>query len=149
VAGTEVMVRWFSMDLDEEFGSVSLLGLGALHDIDQHLGASLPVELAAGVYWQSFDIGDVVQSSTISAMVHASRSFNVLTVFGGLGYETSSTDISYTPESEPTAIDVSLDGANSIRATGGVALRLFVVGIFADYTIASQNTFTLGLELGR
>jgi hypothetical protein len=147
VAGTEAMIRWFSVDIDEDFGSVSLLGLGGRHDIDQYLG-NLPVELAAGVYWQRFEIGDVVSSSTLSFMGHVSRGFGVLTLYGGAGYETSSTDITYARAGE-TAIDVSLDGNNSIRLNGGVQLQLFILGVFADYTLASQNTFTLGVELGR
>jgi len=147
VAGTEAMVRWFSADIDEDFGSVKLLGLGGRHDIDQYFG-ELPVQLAAGVYWQSFEVGDVVSSKTLTAMAHVSRGFSLLTLYGGAGYETSSTDISYARAGEP-AIEVSLDGGNSLRLNGGVALQLFVVGVFADYTLASQNVLTLGVELGR
>jgi hypothetical protein len=149
VAGTEAMVRWFSVDVGEDFGSVSQLGLGARHDVDQYFRAALPVELAAGIYWQSFDIGDVVEASTFTAMVHTSWSTSVLTLFGGLGYETASVDVSYTPEGETTGIDIALDGANTVRATAGVGLQMWLLGIFADYTVASQGAFTLGVEVGR
>jgi hypothetical protein len=149
VAGTEAMVRWFSVDLGDDFGSVSQLGLGARHDVDRYFGESLPVELAAGVYWQSFEIGSVVDATTFTGMVHTSWSTSVLTLFGGLGYETSSVDVSYTPEGQTTGIDVALDGANSVRATAGLGLHLWLFGIFADYTVASQSAFTLGVEVGR
>ncbi len=147
VAGTEAMIRWFSADIDEDFGSVSLLGLGGRHDVDQYIG-SLPVQLAAGVYWQRFEIGDVLSSTTLSFMGHASRGFGLFTLYGGVGYETSSTDFTYERAGEPS-IDVSLDGGNSIRLNGGLSLQLFVIGVFADYTLASQDVFTLGVEFGR
>jgi hypothetical protein len=149
VAGTEAMVRWFSVDIGEDFGSVSQLGLGARHDVDQYFGSELPVELAAGVYWQKFEIGDVVDASTFTGMVHTSWSTGVLTLFGGLGYETASVDVSYTPEGQTTGIDVELEGANTVRATAGLGLQVWLLGIFADYTVASQGAFTLGLEVGR
>lgn len=146
VAGTEAMVRWFSVDLGDDFGTVSQLGLGARHDIDQYFDG-LPLDLAAGMYWQSFDVGDYIKTSTISAMVHGSRSSGVLTVFGGVGYEASSADISF--EGEANTADVTLDGANSLRGTVGVGIQLWALGVFADYTVASQNAFTLGVEVGR
>jgi hypothetical protein len=81
-------------------------------------------------------------------MAHVSRGLGPLTLYGGAGYEKSSTDISYARAGEP-AIDVSLEGRNSLRLNGGVALHLLVVGVFADYTLATQNVLTLGVELGR
>lgn len=147
-AGTEAMIRWAAADIDDEFGKLSLIGLGARHDLDQYLINS-PVDLALGVYWQSLKLGDVLKVNTFSAMAHASRAMSFVTVFGALGYETSSTDITYTQEGEDEDIDISLDGGNSIRATAGLSLDLFVAELFADYTLASQSTFTLGLGLGR
>ncbi len=148
VFGTEAMVRWFSFEVDEEFGSVSQLGLGLRHDVDRYLGA-FPLELALGGYWQEFEVGDAVQATATSVMLHGSWAASPLTLFGGLGYESASVDFTYTPEGASSGIDVALDGANSIRATFGAGLQLWIVGVFADYTIASQSAFTLGLEFGR
>jgi len=148
VAGTEAMVRWFSIDVDEDFGSISQLGFGVRHDIDQYFD-TLPIELALGGYWQKFDIGDVIAANTVTAMLYGSWSSSVFTLFGGLGYESSSSDISYTPEGQVTAVDVSLDGANSVRGTIGTKLQVWMLGVFADYTVASQSAFTFGVEIGR
>ena len=35
VAGTDAMVRWFSIDVEDDFGSVSQLGFGLRHDVDR------------------------------------------------------------------------------------------------------------------
>ena len=148
VAGTEAMVRWFSVEVDEDFGSVSQLGLGLRHDVDQYFG-DLPLQLALGGYWQEFEIGDAVQANTTTVMLHGSWATGVLTLFGGAGYETASVDFSWVPEGATSGLDVSLDGANSIRGTIGAGLNVWLLGIFADYTAASQSAFTLGVEIGR
>lgn len=147
VAGTEAMVRWFSVEIDEEFGSVSQLGLGLRHDVDQYFN-ELPVQLALGGYWQEFELGDAVKATATTVMLHGSWAANVLTLFGGLGYETASVDFSWTPEGATTGIDVALDGANSIRGTIGAGVNVWLLGIFADYTVASQSAFTVGVEIG-
>ena len=91
----------------------------------------------------------MVQATTFTGMVHGSWSTNVLTLFGGIGYETASVDFFYTPEGATTGLDVALDGANSMRGTIGAGLQLWLLGVFADYTVASQSAFTLGVEIGR
>ena len=94
---------------------------------------------------------------TINALV--GKDFPFVDLFGGLGWETSTVELatpgSYpvvvqNPDYDPTdseskpkrvekierPVDLSYDGANSVRATVGATLNLFVFDISASYTVA-------------
>ena len=91
---------------------------------------------------------------TINALV--GKDFPFVDLFGGLGWETSTVELA-TPGSYPVVVenpdpdpespakivekierpvDLSYDGANSVRATVGATLNLFVFDISASYTVA-------------
>jgi hypothetical protein len=146
--GTMVSVRWFGYDIDEDHGKISMLGLGARHDLSQYF-QSLPVDLAAGVYWQSLELGNPLSVSSLAASLHVSKAMGILTLYGGTGYETSNTELSFTREGEDDPTVISIDAANSVRFTAGLSLRLAFLELFADYSLASQNAFTIGLGIGR
>jgi hypothetical protein len=148
VAGTMLKVRWFGYDAEDDLGDISLMGVGLTHDLSRHFG-NLPVDLAVGAYWQSFEIGENLETTAILASLHASRSMGLLTLYGGLGYENSTTDIHFSVSGLEDEVDISLDGDNTVRANLGLSLKLAFFELFADYALASQNAFTIGLGIGK
>jgi hypothetical protein len=147
VAGTTVSVRWFGYDVDDDLGKLSLLGVGAQHDLGRYL-SDPPVDLSVAAAWQSLELGDAFKTSGFVAQLFAGRRMGVLGLFGGLGYENASTELNLDREG-PEPVAISVDAANSMRATLGLALHLPFFELFADYTLASQKAFTLGLGIGR
>jgi hypothetical protein len=88
IAGTRAIVRWISLDVgDSDFGKLDLLGIGGQHSLSQYL-PGFPVDLAAGVMWQKFQIGDdLVDVKTLQFNVTGSRKFMVFEPYVGVGFD--------------------------------------------------------------
>ena len=152
--GSEVMLRFVpTTELDDV--EVGLLGLGVKHSISQYIPL-LPVDIAVQLLYNkvSIESPDLDMSTTNLAFnAHASRSFGLVTLYGGLQYESTSMDIDYTFTgigfeglSDDEKLSLSLDGDNNFRLTLGAALRLAVLVINADVNIGSQTALVAGLN---
>lgn len=148
IFGTEAIIRGVPLPEIGSAPKVTYLGFGVRHSISQYLPEA-PVDLAAGVFYNHIDFGDLVTMKSFSFGAQASKSFSVLEVYGGIAYEKSTTDISYvsTTTGNPN-VSVSLDGANTFRATAGVGLNLAVFHIFVDANVGSITNFSGGLGFG-
>ncbi len=147
--GTEATVRFADAELTEDIDRIRLFGFGARHNLSQYL-PMLPVDLAGGFFWQHFEVGDLIDAKTFSLGVQGSITRSVLTGYAGIAWEKATLDLSYPRGTGDFAerIEFSLDGENSVRLTVGAALRLAIVTLHADYSLASQGTIVLGLGLG-
>lgn len=147
--GTEASVRYFDMKISDDLGKLSLFGFGLRHSISQYLPV-VPVDLAGGFFYQSFKLGDIVNASALLIGVQGSKSFSLLTLYGGLGYESANLDIAYTydADDEREEIGFDLSGANSVRLTVGFSLQLLILNLHAGYTLASQSVVGVGLGFG-
>lgn len=147
VMGTEATVRWLAYSF-EDIGDLSLLGVGGRHSISQYL-ENAPVDLAVGFFYHTVEFADMLNLTAMLASVNASITRSVFTLYGGLGYETSSMHVGYDSKRAASGrVELDLDGVNGIRATAGVSLGLPLLTIFADVSAGSQTVFTLGLGLG-
>lgn len=153
--GTELMVRYLpSIDLGEK--KLNFWGLGFKHSISNYIPL-FPVDIAAQITYNSFGITDIIKHSNLAFNVHASKSFGVLILYGGLQYENSSMDLEYTLEGDPEDADpglrvdkdvkMTIDGDNHFRLTLGTALKLSVLVLNFDFNIGAQSALTGGLNL--
>lgn len=153
LAGTEAVVRWIAFESgDADVGKINLFGIGGRHSVSQYFGEKPPVDVAVGVLWQSFDVGDsFVSTDALAVQLQASKNlpagFLTLEPYGVVGYEKLNVDVSYDgPNGE--AEDISLEGDNSMRFTVGAGFNFVAGHMWADYTFASTSTFSFGLALG-
>ena len=153
--GTEVMLRYIpTLDLDDV--ETGLFGFGLKHSISQYIPL-LPVDIAVQFLYTSVSIENKAEdfdlSNTNTAFnVHASRGFGLVTLYGGLQYESLQNGyklhiyrlLSFrTPDEK---VKLSLDGDNNFRFTLGAALKLAVLVINADINLGSQTVFVAGLN---
>ncbi|MCF7804901.1 MAG: hypothetical protein K9N46_03860 [Candidatus Marinimicrobia bacterium] len=149
--GTEAQVRYIpATALNEDLGDFGLLGLGARISIDQFIPVPFfPVDIAAGAFFQSVELGPVdIKSSIIHAEV--SKSIPMLTAYGGFGLESSSLSASYDytdPNGNVVPVKVDVDGDNSFRTNVGLRLKLLLLTISADYSIGEYNSVNAGVGL--
>ena len=154
--GTRVMLRWLPKVPVGSMGDFGFFGIGVQHSISRYLPV-LPVDLSAMVAYQSMTLGDIVTTKAFTIGAQASKSFSILTLYGGLGYESSTMSFSYkasytdpsnptTPKTEQIAFDLS--GKNNFRLTVGFAVNLLVLKINADYSLAAQPVATVGVGIG-
>jgi hypothetical protein len=170
--GTELILRYVPpIKLNDEIGDLKLVGIGAKHSISQWLpgpslaGASgsggFPLDLSVGFMYQAFSIkdtagGDFIKTKAFNIGVQASKTVLLFTFYGGVGYETATTNITYTYQpgstyaGELNPLSVKLEdikGDNTVRLTAGLRLRALFLDAFAEYSIASQPVASVGVAL--
>ena len=154
--GTDLVVRYLPSGIlsPSSYGSFGLTGVGVRHDVNQYL-PPIPVSFAAQLTWQSLDIednagNDVFTSTNWAASLIASRSFMVVTVYGGLQAERASFDVTYDltlPDGSTERIDLNLTGDNRFRALLGASLNLGLVVVNTDVSIGRQTAISAGVGL--
>lgn len=112
-------------------------------------------------------------SKGFTAMLLAGKNLPIIAFYGGVGIESSTTsiltsgsypvtvddnpDLQENPEFDPAKplvvqryedpINLEYDGANSLRALIGMRLRLGIISINADYTLANYPIASVGLGI--
>jgi len=159
--GTQAIIRYFAANVgDDELGSVSLFGFGLQHSISQYIERPLPLDLAAGFFWQKYKIGeneageDLLSGSAFTIGVQGSRRFGQTALYvepyGSLSLDTHSMDVTYERETLGTTEDVTLemDSGTDLHFTIGALLKLYYIGGYVDYGFSGNNTFSFGLIIG-
>ncbi len=143
--GTQLKLRLIATPSlgSDKFPSTTLLGIGARHNVGQYI-PSCPLDVAAGVFYTSFRVGDFIDFKGIAIGAQASKSISVLTVYGGLAWEKSTMNLSYTSTDISTTplVNTSFDGANKFRFTVGMQLLGF---LFVDANFGSVTNFSGGI----
>jgi len=151
VFGTRAIVRWISVDLgDSDFGEFNYLGFGAQHSISQYF-PSLPVDLAAGFFSQSFEIGDdLITTDALMFNVTGSKRFGMLEPYAGIGWDTFDMDVDYESTSTPgEKIGVKFDKESNAHLTLGIQALLGFARLSAELNVAAETGAAVGLALGR
>ena len=170
--GTEVILRYLPpLKLNDAVGKLNVIGIGVKHSISQWLpgpslvGASrpgeFPIDISVGLMYQQLTLkdtsgGDFIKTKAFCIGIQASKRILLLTVYGGIGYESATTNISYhyqpasgfTSGLKPLSVkleDIKAD--NTIRITGGLRFHALFFDAFADYSIASQPVASAGLAV--
>lgn len=170
IKNTELKLRFVPEqeigDPGEEF-KFKVFGIGVMHDFKQWIPGMklLPFDLSAFIGYTSINtsfaidsdnpdqIGELnVSGMTFQAVI--SKKLALLTVYGGVGFISSSTDFalkgSYSIEAEsaplvdPVNFDFSSSGA---RANIGARLKLLILTLHGEYAIQEYNTLTLGVGI--
>ena len=195
--GTELKVRYLPK-INIKDGNISLWGVGVLHSLLQYLPGNklLPVDVSLfGGYTKltgniptnlqpgtpqayttpysaatSFNTQNLnMNVSALNVSLLASLNVPVLTVYGGIGYCKTKTEMAFSgnfptpgfvatplPHSEYNNSGVitgdkfgkmSIENFSGMRANIGIRIKLAVITIHADYTKAQYNIFSTGLGL--
>ncbi|MCG8607949.1 hypothetical protein MJD09_23555 [bacterium] len=192
IADTEVMIRYLpEIEVDQEVGSLKLFGVGFKHSLNQWLapGRLLPVDFSimagyttfqaksgeisvlpdpqaipSGASYDNQEVEIEARSYTVNLLV--SKKLAILTLFGGVGLESSNVDMKLKGNYPLTAfeddiaspnfgqrviedvtdpVEISVDGANSGRAVAGFRLQLLVLAIHGSYTFSNYPVGTVGI----
>lgn len=152
--GTEAVIRYIALDVgDVELGSVSLIGVGGRHSISQYMDPDFPVDIAAGLFWQKFTLGDeLIDAQAMTFGVQAGKRFPagmaVLEPYCGLSYNTFKMDVQYEYDDGERAtetIKLEMESEAGIRATLGLHAQVGFLDLNGEYSFGSTNQFALGL----
>jgi len=152
VMGTRAVVRWFGMDFASEnfIDKISFFGIGAQHSLSQHV-PTLPIDLALGVFYQSFKINDsLLETKAFHVDVTGSRSFVFLQPYAAIGFDTFKMDAAYEDAGNPGSnISVDFDRTSNLHLTAGLLAHLAFATLHAEGNIAATNGVAVGLSFGR
>ena len=147
IFGTQAIIRYVPIPEIENFPKTTFFGIGARHSVSRYLPSS-PVDLAAGFFYQKLTIGDIMEAKALTFGGQVSKSFSMLTLYGGVQYETSTLTLSYTNTSTNTLVNTDIDGENHLRATAGLTLNLLIVNLNVDVSVGKVTVMSSGLSFG-
>ena len=152
MAGLKLTVRYLPEIDTGDFGKTKYFGYGLSWNANGVL-KNLPVDVMAGFFRQSIDVGDIYESTATSMFVAASKSYTLMTVYGGFALEDSEMDVSYLFE-HPTdpalnsQVDFTVDGLQDSRFTLGATLD-FIAKLNLEVGVGSKmTTYSAGLMFG-
>jgi hypothetical protein len=147
VLGTELMFRGLPpVTYTTELGKVSFYGIGIKHAPTYF--AELPFDLAFIAAFHQFQLGDLIDGTSMAGMAQISVDAEAVTVYGGLGYEAYQIDVGYVYESTDPIVPsgrIDLDfRRRNLRFSVGAAMTLFdAVVAAADYSFGEQNNLSI------
>ena len=145
----EAMGRFFTypMGEDEKDGNITLIGLGLKYGVIQNIALPRVSVVAAYHYLtvpEEFDFGNV---SSISLGVLASKSFAIIDIYGGLGFDYNKLEVDF---KLPDPIgDVTKDYTKqNFRGNLGIKVKpIPFLFIHADYNFGGVQGFNAGLGI--
>jgi hypothetical protein len=151
VFGTQAVLRYASIPEFHDFPRSTLFGVGAQHSISRYL-PDVPVDLAVGIYYNNFSVGDFITSHAMCYGAHVSKTFAIITAYGGLQYETASMDVNYTFTGQgsvpSTTIGLQLESEVSVVATVGLDFNLGILHVNGDANFGKVTALSGGIGFG-
>ncbi len=152
--GVRATVRWLpTVHAGDEVGDIKLFGWGLQGNVNQFFPV-VPVDVMVGFFHQNLKVGDVVETGATSVFLAASKSYGLVTGYGGYARESSTFKVNYTFNPDPatglTAAPISFEekGDQHGRLTLGLLFNLGVK-LNADVNFGGDlTTFSGGLMFG-
>ncbi len=147
VLGTEFIFRGLPpVTYTTEIGKVSFFGIGLKHN-PTYL-TDFPFDLAFIAAWHQFQLGDMVEGSSLAGMAQLSLQAEAVTLFGGIGYEAYQIDVAYDYAStDPVVpsgrIDLEFKRRNLRFSLGAAILLLDFVETAVDYSFGEQDNLSI------
>ena len=142
VLGSELLLRFMTVDIKDKIGKVQFLGAGLRHDIGQYF-AKGAVDVSAGYYFQNFKVGEYMNTTTHYFELGVGKKFGILNVYGMAGYQAGKMDVTYTNNNENN-LNVKLNASNNIRGGLGLGLDFRLFHLFFEGHYSTQLVTTAG-----
>jgi hypothetical protein len=160
VFGTQFVIRYLpTTKFDDKVGEIDVLGGGLQHSLSQYI-PQFPLDVAVQGMYQSIKLGNILEGKGQSYNLIASKSFSGLTVYGGVGMETTDFSVRYeydplslsgNPSVDSPAImqNIQFDEVIEERFRGnlGISLRFIIFNLNADYTFGYYRVASIGLGI--
>ncbi|PIP78774.1 MAG: hypothetical protein COW85_03220 [Ignavibacteria bacterium CG22_combo_CG10-13_8_21_14_all_37_15] len=157
VYGTMATFRFLPSVEVGDLGKFSYFGFGLQHNPAMFIPVPLPVDVSVAFFTQSLQVGEIFKASATTFGLYASKTFGwgiSITPFAGFAMESSSVDVSYDVDlatsvpgvTVPSKVAFKMDGENSARLTIGASIKLALINLSVDYSLAKYNSASFGLN---
>lgn len=146
VAGLRATVRWLpELDLGD-VGKTKVFGYGLQWGLNTVV-PTLPVDVMVGFFKQSVDVGTLIEADATSMFIAASKSFPVVTLYGGYAKEDSEMSVAYTYAGDGSGVAFTVDDTQESRITVGATLNV-LAKLNVEMGHGELTTYTAGLLFG-
>jgi hypothetical protein len=145
----ELTFRGFSTETTEgdEF---SFKGFGAKVGFSEFIPL-FPLALSAGYYATNLNLAEIVKGSNSILTLQASKSIPIITVYGGIGLESTDLEISYDYENPVDGsmdnISFNMEGDNKTRIIAGLRFKLALLSVHFDINAGEYTAYNAGIGL--
>ncbi len=145
---TELILRGIPpVTTNSSVGSLSFYGIGLRHSLSDWIPI-IPLNLSVQAMYQHMGLGDVVSVNAYNIAAVVSFDLPTITLYGGLQYEGAKANLHYTFADSTLpmqAVDMDFLSPQNYRITAGATLKLWLVHVNAQATIAPIPTLGLGV----
>lgn len=152
--GTQVLIRYLpSIKVGDK--NVNYFGFGIRHSISQYIPL-IPVDIAVQFLYNKITVTNVIDAKAYAFNAEVSKTFGLLTAYGGLQYESSTFNLNYTIKGDPNSgdpalrqnknVSASVDGKDKFRVIIGASAQLGFLVLNADYNITTQPVIEGGIS---
>jgi len=146
IVGLKASVRYMPPIKLSKYGETSYLGYG-LQWSPNFLLPDLPVDLMAGFFIQSIDVGEFIETDAQSIHIAASQTHGLATIYLGAATENSTMKVDYSQIDTGTPVSFETDGRMTARATVGATFDLGVL-VNAEMGIGKMVVYNIGIMFG-
>ncbi len=148
-SGFEIMVRANKYNIPE-LGKMDFFGLGVRYGLSDIIPVTvIPIDMSVQVIYHTYSMGEWLNSGTFAMNLQTSTELSAipLTIYGGIGYESTSLKLTTEEISDIgnyAVGDISINGKNKTRATIGAAISLFIFNVHAEYNFGKYPSAAAG-----
>jgi hypothetical protein len=152
VMGFKLTVRYLPEIDTGDLGKTKYWGYGLQWNANGVL-KTLPVDVMAGFFTQEINVGSVYESTASTFFAAASKSYTLLTVYGGIALEDSNMDVAYefvhpTDPNLNANVAFNIEGVQDTRLTLGATLD-FLAKLNVELGLGNKLTsYSAGLMFG-
>ncbi len=145
---TEICARYFAINLHNDLGKVSLLGIGLRHGLNSYF-PKIPFDLSIAYFFHNFKNDPYIDSKLHLASAYLGKSGKWWSSHIMLGYQTSTTKIrySFTTNEEVKNVSIDLNNKYSFVAELSGAIKLWIITVHGALTYSGPITATAGIGL--
>lgn len=140
--GSELLLRFITIDIKDKIGKVQFLGAGLRHNIGQYFTKGT-VDVSLGYYLQNFKVGEYMNTTTHYIELGVGKKFGFLNLYGMAGYQIGNMVVKYDTNNENN-VDVKLNPSNSLRGGVGLGFDFNLFHLFFEGHYATQMIATAG-----
>lgn len=156
--GTAVAIRYLpETEITKDLGKVKYFGFGIQHNPSMWIPFPMPIDISAGFFTQTLEVGSIFKSTATSFGVYASKQigpgFLSVTPYVGFLLESSDITVKYDFELKDTPtpgtstvlpIEFKVEGENKSRILLGASFKIGLFNINADYNIGKYKSASAG-----
>ena len=146
--GTEISVRYFAYNVNEDFGKVQIIGAGIRHDIGRYfLPKKSKFKITAEGFYQELKTGRYSTTQMLKAGLYAGQQTKHFNYFAYAGYQQGKTNIVYKNSEDNVDFNVNLKNSNPIIFGIGGGAKIGILKIHAQANFLSPIVVAAGIGL--